>query len=99
MIVDINRNDNNTLIKVKGRLDTLTSQEFDSQVSKIDTKDGDIVIDCSEMEYISSAGLRSLISLLKNVKAAGHTLEVINLTPAVRPIFDMTGFSSLFNLK
>lgn len=99
MIVEINRNDNCTLIKVKGRLDTLTSQEFDSEVSHIDPKAGNIVIDCSEMEYISSAGLRSFISLLKNVKAAGNDLEVINLTAAVRPIFDMTGFSSLFNLK
>lgn len=99
MIVDVNLGDNDLVIAVKGRLDTLTSQEFDKKVQNLDAIDRDIILDCAEMEYVSSAGLRSFISLLKRVKAAGYNMQVINLTPAVRPIFDMTGFSTLFNIK
>lgn len=99
MTLDIEKKENGTRLAVKGRLDTVTSQEFDSQVKQLSADAGDVVVDCADMEYISSAGLRSLISLLKSVKAAGHDLEVINLTPAVRPVFDMTGFSKLFNIK
>lgn len=99
MTVEIVRNGDNDLIKVEGRVDTLTSHDFDARVLEIDPIDKDVVIDCSDMEYISSAGLRSFISLLKKVKGAGHTLEVVNVTSAVRPVFDMTGFSTLFNLK
>ena len=99
MKLEVEKQDNITLIKVEGRLDTLTSRDFDKQVAELGDLQGDIVIDGAKMEYISSAGLRSLISLLKKVKACGHNLEVVNLTADVRPIFDMTGFSSLFNLK
>lgn len=90
--------DDITTIAVKGRLDTVTSQEFDSSVSQLNLTSGDVVIDCAEMEYISSAGLRSLITVLKRVKAADKELRLINLTPSVKPVFDMTGFSTLFNL-
>ena len=99
MTLEVEQKDNITLIKVAGRLDTLTSRDFDKQVGELGDFRGDLVIDGAKMEYISSAGLRSFISLLKKVKASGHTLEVVNLTADVRPIFDMTGCSSLFNLK
>lgn len=99
MTLEIEKKDNGTCVAVKGRLDTVTSQEFDSKIKQLDLSAGDITVDCAEMEYISSAGLRSLISLLKSVKGAGHNLEVINLTAAVRPVFDMTGFSKLFNIQ
>lgn len=92
------QNDGITTIAVKGRLDTVTSQEFDSSVSQLNLTSGDVVIDCAEMEYISSAGLRSFITVLKRVKGAGKELRLINLTPSVKPVFDMTGFSTLFNL-
>lgn len=98
MTLDIEKIDNGTRIAVKGRLDTVTSQEFDSQVKNLGCDLGDVVLDCAEMEYISSAGLRSFITLLKGVKASGKDLRVVNVIPAVRPVFDMTGFSKLFNL-
>lgn len=96
MTTEIKEKDNATVISVKGRLDTVTAPEFDKAVENVA---GDIILDCAEMEYISSAGLRSFITLLKRAKATGHSLEIVGLQPSIRPVFDMTGFSTLFNLR
>lgn len=96
MTTEIKEKDNATVISVKGRLDTVTAPEFDKAVENVA---GDIILDCAEMEYISSAGLRSFITLLKRAKATCHSLEIEGLQPSIRPVFDMTGFSALFNLR
>lgn len=85
-----------TVITVTGRLDTISSPEFDKAIAALPDNTGDIVIDCSGMEYISSAGLRSFISLLKTRKAAGKQLTLKSLPSSIKSIFDMTGFTSLF---
>lgn len=97
MNTEIKEIDGKTVITVDGRLDTVTAPEFDKTMEGHGIAN-DIVIDCADMEYISSAGLRSFITLLKRAKASGHILEIINLRPSIRPIFDMTGFSSIFNI-
>lgn len=97
MNTEIKEIDGKTVITVDGRLDTVTAPEFDKTMEGHGIAN-DIVIDCADMEYISSAGLRSFITLLKRAKASGLTLEIINLRPSIRPIFDMTGFSSIFNI-
>lgn len=81
--------------------DSVTAPQFDQQVASVCSPDshGDIIIDCTDMEYISSAGLRSFITLLKGAKAAGRSLELHNLSASIRSIFDMTGFSSIFNIR
>lgn len=97
----IAKHDNITEIRISGRLDSITAPEFDRKVSAVMAPDeiGDIVIDCREMEYISSAGLRSLITLLKGSKAAGRSLELHDISPSIRSIFDMTGFSTIFKIR
>lgn len=85
-------------IALAGRLDTATSPDFDNQVAQYLTPANvkDIVIDCSELEYISSAGLRSLIIVLKAAKDAGHTVRLTGVKEQIRTVLDMTGISSLF---
>ena len=91
-------NDGVAMILV-GRLDTVTAPDFDRQVSEvINPVEHDITIDCAGLEYISSAGLRSLIVMLKAAKASGHKLTLRNISATILPIFEMTGFSTLFNL-
>lgn len=101
MTTTINQHDGITNISINGRLDSVTAPQFDSEVAHICSPDshGDIIIDCEGMEYISSAGLRSFITLLKSSKAAGRSLELNNLSASIRAIFDMTGFTSIFNIR
>lgn len=86
-------------LTIAGRLDTVTAPQFDDKVAKlINPVTHDITMDCSALEYISSAGLRSLIVMLKAAKAAGHRLQLQNVPESIMPVFEMTGFSKLFNI-
>ena len=94
MEIEILKEDNMLRIIPKGRLDTSAATEFDSKVASAGEK-----IDCHELEYISSSGLRSFISILKKARENDKKVTVNGLTPQLKSIFDMTGFSKLFNIK
>lgn len=101
MTATITPSDGTINVKIAGRLDTVTAPEFDKQIQEYLTGDDhrDIIVDCSELEYISSAGLRSLIAMLKATKAQGRGLTLTSLPEPVKTVLDMTGFSSIFIIK
>lgn len=82
-----------TVIQLAGRLNTATVAEFDRKF----TASGAtlVVLDFAELEYVSSAGLRSILSAFKRVKAAGGDLVVAAAKPAVVEAFDISGFRAL----
>ena len=57
-----------------------------------------LIIDCSALEFISSAGLRSLLLAVKKMKAAGGVIGLAALQPNVKEVFDISGFSALFTI-
>lgn len=88
-----------TTVKPAGRLDTLAANDFDAKTEPLRVNPPKkTVIDCSELEYISSSGLRTFISLLKAHRAAGSELTVVNVSAEILSIFQMTGLSRLFGL-
>ncbi|MDE6005961.1 MAG: STAS domain-containing protein [Muribaculaceae bacterium] len=93
-------NDKTTVVTLKGRLDSVTSADFDKAVESLWAGEPtpEILIDCKELEYVSSAGLRSLITILKKSKASGRELRISNLSPSIKSIFDMTGFTNIFKI-
>ncbi len=95
----INKIGEQTIVVVSGRLDSPNSNKFEDSIQTIlhDMKP-DECIDCSEMQYISSSGLRRLLPQLKHIKSVNGKLEVKNLCPEVRTVFDLTGVSVSFNL-
>ena len=56
----------------------------------------DVIIDCTELEYIASSGLRILISILKGAKANGSKVVLKNLNDDIKNVFKLTGFINLF---
>ncbi|MBO8438215.1 MAG: STAS domain-containing protein [Bacteroidetes bacterium] len=89
-----------TTVTVEGRIDTLTSPEFLKETEPLTTSENpDITIDCKNLQYISSAGLRALLILQKNVKVNNGTLILTNVIPAIKEIFKMTGFEKIFTIK
>ena len=76
-----------------GRVDTLTAPELEGALAL----DGvtELVFDLVELEYISSAGLRVLLSAQKTMNKQG-SMTVLNPKPAVKEVFDITGFSDIF---
>lgn len=83
-------------LKVDGRLDTNTSAELEAELKY----DGvsEVVFDFSGLEYISSAGLRILMTAQKTMAAAGGKVLVASPNDMVKGVLDMTGLSSIFEI-
>lgn len=75
-----------------GRVDTITSPELEAAVQLDGVEE--LVFDLAEVDYISSAGLRVLLASQK--KMAGKSMKIANAKPAVKEVFDITGFSDIF---
>ena len=83
-----------------GRLDTAASVQASKDMQTLlDQANRAIEIDCSELEYISSSGMRILLTLLKEVKAKGGTLVIRHISEPIREIFTLTGFFNLFDIR
>ena len=92
MQINKNQEGNKLTLAPIGRVDTITSPELEAAVV-LDGID-ELVFDLAQVDYISSAGLRVLLSSQK--KMAGKSMKIVNARPAVKEVFDITGFSDIF---
>lgn len=100
MEVIINTQDNVTTAQLKGRLDTPASQEISADFdSLIQQAAGTVILDCAELEYISSSGLRLFLSLRKAAASKGGKVIVKAINKDIRTVFMMTGFLNLFEIQ
>lgn len=81
-----------------GRLDTTTAPIAEQQLTDNASDAKKIVMDFTELEYISSAGLRVLLSWQKKMNHNGGTMEIHNPSEEVQEIFEVTGFSEILNI-
>jgi anti-sigma B factor antagonist/stage II sporulation protein AA (anti-sigma F factor antagonist) len=87
-------------ISLSGQLDTLTSVDFEKEIRNIlKGESSDVVLDGKMLTYISSAGLRLLLTLQKGMKAKGGKLRLFNIRPEIMEIFNITGFSSILTIE
>lgn len=87
------------IVEVTGRMDATTSSEFEEQCSQwIEAGNVSIAVGMSGVEYISSAGLRSILSSAKQLKAESGELRFFGLTGMVADVFKMSGFAAMFKL-
>lgn len=85
------------LLHLKGRMDAATCPCAEGPLNRlIDAGSRNIVIDCSELVYISSAGLRVMLTALKRLKQCGGHLSLVSLQPEIRKVFEIAGFHRLF---
>ena len=98
MTIEIKKNAKETIIEVAGRLDTITAPALDKTINEDigDTKN--LVLDVKDMEYISSAGLRVLLSAQKKMQKIG-SMKVIHVCEAVMEVFEMTGFADILVIE
>lgn len=81
-------------------LDALHLKDLENDINKLDLNLGDIVVvDCTGMSYICSSGLRAFLSLNKSITSKGGKLIIRHLEPLVKDVFDMSGFSQIFNIE
>lgn len=83
-----------------GRLDTLASADVLRELQPLlDHADRTLVLDCSEMTYISSSGLRIFLTIRKAAAAGGGKVIIQGLSSEIRQVFMMTGFLQLFEIR
>jgi anti-sigma B factor antagonist len=85
-----------TIVKVTGRLDAVTGQEFDQKAAEwTDLPNSRIIIDFSQLEYISSYGLRSLLSLTKALHDSCGTIAIAGINGLVEEVIQVSGFDTI----
>jgi len=100
MEVTITNTDNGVICKIAGSLDTLNATAFEESRKILEeSADKKILLDCTELSYISSSGLRQFLSLRKTVEAKGGSLTLKGLNDDIRKVFTVTGFIRLFDIQ
>ena len=98
MNINIEKDNGATVIKISGRLDTTTAPELEKAINAEGDALKSLIIDFKEINYISSAGLRVLLTAQKKMNAQG-SMELVNVSEEVMDIFEMTGFADILVIK
>lgn len=99
MQINKTNNENHIVYSLAGRLDTITSPELqDALMPSIDGS-ADIVLDFKELVYVSSAGLRVLLTAQKASIKHGISMNLRNVCDEIMEVFDMTGFSDVLQIE
>lgn len=100
MEVRISRENDTITAYCSGRLDTPGAQEISPQMNALSEEaSGTIILDCTEMNYISSSGLRIFLMLRKAAAEKGGKVIVRGINNDIRSVFMMTGFLNLFEIQ
>lgn len=100
MTTTIESNGDQLIAKFSGRLDTAAAVQTAEDVKPLlEAANKEIVLDCTDLQYISSSGLRIFLSVRKEAAAHGSKVIVRNINADIRQVFVMTGFVSLFEIQ
>lgn len=93
-------NENTVTLALSGRLDTVTQAELASELDQVLAPGKvNLVFDFSALDYISSAGLRVMLTAQKRVNALGATLKIVGAKTEVKEIFEITGFNGIMTIE
>ena len=98
MTLEIKKSAAETIIEIVGRLDTTTAPVLDKAINEEIGDIKNLVLDVAGMEYISSAGLRVLLSAQKKMQKIG-SMKVIHVCEEVMDVFEMTGFADILVIE
>lgn len=100
MTITQTKQDNTITISLSGRLDSVTQSELSTSLDTIfSSGPTNLIFDFTQLLYISSAGLRVLLSAQKKVNASGNTMKITGAAPDIKAVFEITGFSGIMNVE
>ena len=85
-------------LKIVGRLDTSTAPELEATIDGVVAGIKELVMDCSALEYVSSAGLRVILKAQKLMNAQGE-MKLTNVNETIMEVFDITGFADILTIE
>ena len=89
---------NSLTVTLEGRLDTNTSPNLEKELGTLDEIEN-LIFDFEKLDYISSAGLRVLLSCQKNINSKSGLMIIKNVNEEIQEVFDMTGFSDILTIE
>ena len=98
MTIEIKKMGGETVIELSGRLDTSTAPVLDKTISEDIPENTKLTLDLKGLEYISSAGLRVLLSAQKRMQRSG-SMKLKNVCEEVMDVFEMTGFADILEIE
>ena len=96
MNISFNKKDSELTVKIDGRLDTITAPELENFLSQNYDGITSLTFDCEKLVYISSAGLRILLTAHKRMKGA---MKLISVSELVMEVLEMTGFADIWVIE
>ena len=98
-VLNVVAKDGLSLISLEGYLDAHTAPKFEEAIQdEIDQKRISIIVDCSKLTYISSAGLGVFMTFIEEIREMGGDIKLCGLVPKVRHTFEILGFQDIFEL-
>ena len=85
-------------LTIAGRLDTTTAPELEATIDGCIAELTELVLDCSALEYVSSAGLRVILKAQKLMNARG-SMKLTHVNATIMEIFDITGFADILTIE
>jgi anti-sigma B factor antagonist len=87
------------ILGIKGRLDTINYTIFEKRIMELmDQEVNRILVNCSQMDYISSSGLRIFLMAMKRINLSGGKLVICGLQDNIHEIFEISGFTTIFDI-
>ncbi len=97
MNITINEQEGKLVAVLEGDLDNVASTQAERNLAPVfDCTDKDVVINCTDLNYISSSGLRILLNIYKHTRTNGHNAILKGLKDDVKEVFQISGFLQLF---
>lgn len=98
--MDIKKTSNGTqtTLALSGRLDTVTAPQLEEALGAVYDSTTELILDFSELLYLSSAGLRVLLAAQKKMNQLG-SMKVKNVNPTIQDVFEITGFSNILTIE
>ena len=99
-MIEIKENNGGMLAILNGRLDTPAAVKAQQEIGPLlENADKELVFDCTNLEYISSSGLRLFLTIRKEASVKGGKVIIENINDEIRKVFMMTGFFNLFEIR
>ena len=95
----VKKYDGGLVFELTGRLDTITAPELEKRFNEEEIEEDKVILDFAGLDYISSAGLRSLLAIKRNLDSKKKVLEIHNINDVVKEVFSVTGFNNILNIK
>ena len=100
MTTTIQETDKSIIAFLSGEMDTAAAAQVEKDLQPLlDSKGKEIFLDCKELEYISSSGLRVLLSILKQAQTVGSRVVLKNVNDVIHDVLDISGFISIFDIE